>query len=134
MPEGSGLVNGFKGTSKDVPIPLENLEREYCRLTAQDYPIAEMTFARSWMLFRVRAPSQVNVMRAPIESLICIAGCHLTRYRGSIRSAAGELGVGVHPCESLLRSRQAGESCAGGGGFHPREKGKAVRHMNKNDA
>jgi aminoglycoside phosphotransferase (APT) family kinase protein len=52
------LFNGFKGASKDVPIPLESLEREYCRLTAQDYPIAEITFARSWMLFRLAVISQ----------------------------------------------------------------------------
>jgi len=41
-----------------VPIPLEVLEREYCRLTNQEYPIQEMSFARSWMLFRLSVISQ----------------------------------------------------------------------------
>jgi len=41
-----------------VPIPLEDLEREYCRLTGQAYPINEMTFVRSWMLFRLAIISQ----------------------------------------------------------------------------
>jgi hypothetical protein len=47
-------MQGFKGTSQDVPIALEDLEQEYCRLTNQPYPIREMVFVRSWMLFRVR--------------------------------------------------------------------------------
>ena len=47
-------MRGFKNTTKDVPITLEELEREYCRLTNQPYPIIEMLFVRSWMLFRVR--------------------------------------------------------------------------------
>ena len=47
------LMVGFKNQTKDVPIPLETLEREYCNLTKQPYPIPEMVFARSWMLFRV---------------------------------------------------------------------------------
>jgi len=58
--EGYTLINGFKGASKDVPIPLEDLEREYCRLTAMDYPITEMIFARSWMLFRVSVLSRYS--------------------------------------------------------------------------
>lgn len=51
------MVKGFKNTTVDVPIALEDLEREYCRLTAQDYPMPEMVFTRSWMLFRVCALS-----------------------------------------------------------------------------
>jgi len=58
MLESYTLINGFKGARKDVPIPLEDLEREYCRLTAMDYPITEMIFARSWMLFRLAVISQ----------------------------------------------------------------------------
>ncbi|KIJ15583.1 hypothetical protein PAXINDRAFT_114792 [Paxillus involutus ATCC 200175] len=52
------LLNAFKNTTKDVPMPLEDLEREYCRLTGQAYPINEMTFVRSWMLFRLAIISQ----------------------------------------------------------------------------
>lgn len=48
------MVKGFKNITKDVPISLEDLEREYCRSTGQDYPIKDMIFVRSWMLFRVR--------------------------------------------------------------------------------
>ena len=36
------------------PIALETIEREYCRLMHLDYPIRDMVFVRSWMLFRVR--------------------------------------------------------------------------------
>ncbi|GBE80739.1 kinase-like domain-containing protein [Sparassis latifolia] len=47
---GAAMV-GFRNTN-DMPVPLQELEREYCRLTQQSYPIKEMGFARSWMLFR----------------------------------------------------------------------------------
>ena len=50
----SRLLKGFKGDT-NVPISLEELEREYCHLTKSEYPIKEMPFARSWMLFRVRS-------------------------------------------------------------------------------
>ncbi|KAG2153193.1 kinase-like domain-containing protein [Suillus clintonianus] len=52
------VIKPFKNATKDVPIPLEDLEREYCRLTNQPYPIKEMVFARSWMLFRLAIISQ----------------------------------------------------------------------------
>jgi len=51
--DGTWNMTGFKNTTVDVPIPLEDLEKEYCRLTSQPYPIPEMVFVRSWMLFRV---------------------------------------------------------------------------------
>ncbi|EKM53394.1 uncharacterized protein PHACADRAFT_259746 [Phanerochaete carnosa HHB-10118-sp] len=50
--EGVSVLTGFKNSS-DAPANLEELEREYCRLTKQPYPIPEMVFARSWMLFRL---------------------------------------------------------------------------------
>ncbi|OAX36873.1 kinase-like protein [Rhizopogon vinicolor AM-OR11-026] len=52
------LVRAFKNATKDVPIPLEDIEREYCRLTCQPYPIKDIIFARSWMLFRLAIISQ----------------------------------------------------------------------------
>ncbi|KAF9464962.1 kinase-like domain-containing protein [Collybia nuda] len=51
-------MRGYKGTTQDVPIPLEDLEREYCNLTKQPYPIPEMIFVRSWMLFRLSVIAQ----------------------------------------------------------------------------
>ncbi|KDQ52817.1 hypothetical protein JAAARDRAFT_197893 [Jaapia argillacea MUCL 33604] len=53
-----GLLKGFKNVADDVPIPLEDLEREYCLRTNQPYPIVEMPFARSWMLFRLSIIAQ----------------------------------------------------------------------------
>ncbi|KZT21074.1 kinase-like protein [Neolentinus lepideus HHB14362 ss-1] len=53
----TSLLEGFKNT-KDQPIELDALESEYCRLIAQPYPIPEMIFARSWMLFRLSVVSQ----------------------------------------------------------------------------
>ncbi|KAH9944587.1 kinase-like protein [Amylocystis lapponica] len=53
-----GMV-GFKhATTPDVAISLEALEREYCAHTRQAYPIVEMGFARSWMLFRLAVIAQ----------------------------------------------------------------------------
>lgn len=46
-------MRGYKRATQDVPIPLEDLEKEYCSLINQPYPIPEMVFVRSWMLFRV---------------------------------------------------------------------------------
>ncbi|KAG6813291.1 hypothetical protein H0H92_012446 [Tricholoma furcatifolium] len=51
-------MRGYKGDAKDVPIPVEDLEREYCRLTKQPYPIPEMVFVRSWTLFKLAVISQ----------------------------------------------------------------------------
>lgn len=53
FPAALGFV-AFKGNGDEAPIRLEELEREYCQVTRQPYPIPEMIFARSWMLFRVR--------------------------------------------------------------------------------
>ncbi|CDO73966.1 hypothetical protein BN946_scf185043.g14 [Trametes cinnabarina] len=52
FPEGVTLSTAFKDNPAEAPVPLEDLEREYCRITQQPYPIPEMVFARSWMLFR----------------------------------------------------------------------------------
>lgn len=46
-------LRGYKGEAKDVPIALQELEKEYCRLTNQPFPILEMVFVRSWTLFKV---------------------------------------------------------------------------------
>ncbi|KAJ3513985.1 hypothetical protein NLJ89_g2640 [Agrocybe chaxingu] len=35
---------GFKNTTVDVPIPLEDLEKEYCRLSGLPYPIPSIVF------------------------------------------------------------------------------------------
>ncbi|GJJ08605.1 hypothetical protein Clacol_002824 [Clathrus columnatus] len=53
----SGSMRGFKNATY-IPITMEELEREYCQLTRQAYPIQEMTFVRSWMLFRLSIISQ----------------------------------------------------------------------------
>ncbi|KAH9889446.1 kinase-like protein [Cubamyces lactineus] len=52
FPEGVTLSTAFKDNDAEAPIALEDLERDYCRVTQQPYPIPEMVFARSWMLFR----------------------------------------------------------------------------------
>ncbi|KAJ7782630.1 kinase-like domain-containing protein [Mycena metata] len=58
--DGSGepIMQAFKDAPERQPIALEDLEREYCRLTKQSYPIKEMVFVRSWMLFRLAVISQ----------------------------------------------------------------------------
>jgi hypothetical protein len=47
------MMRGFKNKTEDVPIAIEDLEQEYCRLMKQPYPIYEIVFVRSWTLFRV---------------------------------------------------------------------------------
>ncbi|KAF8648531.1 hypothetical protein AX16_006235 [Volvariella volvacea WC 439] len=56
LPQATAM-RGFKN-AKDVAIPLEDLEREYCRLLGQSYPMQEMVFVRSWMLFRLAIIAQ----------------------------------------------------------------------------
>ncbi|KZT21077.1 kinase-like protein [Neolentinus lepideus HHB14362 ss-1] len=51
-------LQGFKNQTEDVPIELETMEKEYCRLTHSPYPITEMVFANSWMLFRLSVIAQ----------------------------------------------------------------------------
>ena len=55
LPDKDGLspIRGFHN-SEEASASLSDLEHEYCRLMGYPYPITEMTFARSWMLFRVR--------------------------------------------------------------------------------
>ena len=65
----SNLLTGFQNHPEVAPVSLEDLEREYCRLTNQPYPISEMVFTRSWMLFRVRP-------HLPSQSLILITLPH----------------------------------------------------------
>ena len=53
FPAGGALTAAFKNNERDAPIALEELEREYCRLMHQPYPLPGLVFARSWMLFRL---------------------------------------------------------------------------------
>ncbi|KAJ8520188.1 hypothetical protein ONZ45_g2948 [Pleurotus djamor] len=49
----AALLNAFKNNKEAEPIALEDIEREYCRLSNLVYPIPDMPFVRSWMLFRL---------------------------------------------------------------------------------
>jgi aminoglycoside phosphotransferase (APT) family kinase protein len=50
--ETGGYLVGYKNHPSTEPISLAELEREYCRIVRQPYPITEMGFARSWNLIR----------------------------------------------------------------------------------
>ncbi|KAG8911227.1 hypothetical protein FRC00_006851 [Tulasnella sp. 408] len=53
------LLIGFKNAPQaDVPITLDELYREYCKLTGWGYPLVEMPFVSSWMLLRLAIISQ----------------------------------------------------------------------------
>ncbi|EPQ55195.1 APH-domain-containing protein [Gloeophyllum trabeum ATCC 11539] len=52
-----GALDGLKNT-KDKPIELDVLEREYCKLTKMSYPVPDINYARSWMLMRLAVNSQ----------------------------------------------------------------------------
>ncbi|KAH9976436.1 kinase-like domain-containing protein [Lactifluus volemus] len=56
--DAANLMVGFKNSPETEPISLAELEREYCRVTKQPYPIKEMGFAHSWMLFRLAVIAQ----------------------------------------------------------------------------
>ncbi|CAK5282373.1 unnamed protein product [Mycena citricolor] len=58
------FMRGFKDEPDAAPVTLDELEREYCRLTNQAFPITEMVFVRSWMLFRLAVISQGIAARA----------------------------------------------------------------------
>ena len=78
-------MKGFRNAIADVPIPLEDLEREYCRLTKQVYPIPEMVFVRSWMLFRVKRPNWnsylvLHLLMSFFEQLAVISQGIAARY------------------------------------------------------
>lgn len=51
------VIIGFKN-SPEQPADLTELEREYCRLMRQPYPLPGLVFARSWMLFRLAVIAQ----------------------------------------------------------------------------
>ncbi|KAI9062733.1 kinase-like protein [Trametes sanguinea] len=52
FPKGITITAEFRDNPAETPISLVELEREYCLVTRQPYPMPEMVFARSWMLFR----------------------------------------------------------------------------------
>jgi len=53
------LLIGFKGASaEEVPVSLDELHREYCKLTGWEHPLHEMPYVSSWMLFRLAIISQ----------------------------------------------------------------------------
>ena len=48
-------VKGVKGMPYDqLPVTLEDLQREYCKVSGLSYPIEGADYATSWMFFRVR--------------------------------------------------------------------------------
>ncbi|KIY68090.1 APH-domain-containing protein [Cylindrobasidium torrendii FP15055 ss-10] len=50
----AGILATFKGEPASVvPIRFEVMEKEYCNLIRQPYPITELLFVRSWMMFRL---------------------------------------------------------------------------------
>lgn len=56
--ESSLLVTFRDKPRSEVPVAYDELEREYCRIMHLDYPIREMTFASSWMVFRLSVITQ----------------------------------------------------------------------------
>ncbi|KZV78781.1 hypothetical protein EXIGLDRAFT_783271, partial [Exidia glandulosa HHB12029] len=59
MSRESGALAAFRGKPRnEVPVVYDELEREYCRVMGLQYPIREMTFASSWMVFRLAVITQ----------------------------------------------------------------------------
>lgn len=53
-------LKGVKGIPYDqLPVTLEDLQREYCKVSRLSYPIEGAAYATSWMLFRARLPSVI---------------------------------------------------------------------------
>ncbi|KAI0034874.1 kinase-like domain-containing protein [Vararia minispora EC-137] len=51
-------TKGYKNSTEDSPISLRDIEQEYSRLMGLSYPIDDMIFVRSWMLFRLAIIAQ----------------------------------------------------------------------------
>jgi len=48
-------IKGVKGIPYDqLPVTLEDLQREYCKVSGLAYPIESAAYATSWMFFRAR--------------------------------------------------------------------------------
>ncbi|KAG6902760.1 hypothetical protein C0995_011908 [Termitomyces sp. Mi166 len=73
-------LRGYKGKAKDMPVALEDLEKEYCRLTNQPYPIPEMVFVRSWTLFKVSSDIDLFRMISDSDQLGIISQGIAARY------------------------------------------------------
>ncbi|KAF9529729.1 protein kinase subdomain-containing protein PKL/CAK/ACAD [Crepidotus variabilis] len=58
LPDFAQHMTSFQNAKSNVPVSLEELEGEYCQLMMLPYPITEMKFVRSWMLFRLAVIAQ----------------------------------------------------------------------------
>jgi len=103
-------IRGFKGEHHGVPIPLEDLEREYCKLTNQPYPIREMVFVRSWMLFRVCQQSFYVMMTL---TTCCTVSSHFPRDCRKVCPSPSELRTRTFTYSYLSGRRKFGETCIG---------------------
>jgi len=53
-------LKGVRGIPYDqFPVTLEDLQREYCRVSRLPYPIEGAVYATSWMFFRARLPPAI---------------------------------------------------------------------------
>lgn len=100
----------FKNATTGVPISLEDLEREYCLRTDQPYPITEMVFARSWMLFRVslsrRLPfSQIFIRGLTLKLAIISQGIAARYVTRQASSEAAHLHVSLFPLFGQLAKK-----------------------------
>ncbi|KAG8976120.1 hypothetical protein FRB90_009306, partial [Tulasnella sp. 427] len=65
------LLIGFKNAPQvEVPISLDDLYREYCKLTGWSYPLLEMPFVSSWMLLRGIAARYVRKQASSANAAI----------------------------------------------------------------
>lgn len=94
LPAGGTLTAAFKNNEAEAPIELEALEREYCRVSGQPYPIPEMVFARSWMLFRVSPLLNGCGARRGLTTATTVCGHH-AGHRCAVRTPTGQFGARV---------------------------------------
>jgi len=106
--DGSFVMRGFKNVTVDVPISLEELEREYCRLTNQTYPLQEMIFVRSWMVFRVSCAIIFllrSITKAPMKLSIIAQGIAARYARRQASSEKASLYAKSFPFIGLLAKK-----------------------------
>lgn len=123
--DGVSVLIAFKN-SPEQPADLEELEREYCRLTKQPYPIPEMVFARSWMLFRVCTGFFICCIAA--DEYASIARRHRARHCRTLCAPAGQLGEGAPVPQDLPSSWQASEDHTGRWRRKVEQQGKIVEY------
>ncbi|TFY81719.1 hypothetical protein EWM64_g2294 [Hericium alpestre] len=97
------LLRGFKNTTEDVPISFASLEREYCQRMNLPYPLDDLKFVRSWMLFRLAVITQGIAARVALRQ----ASSENAHINAQMFPFFGEMAISVLEDEGIKVGHQA---------------------------